>query len=251
MAWNTGEACGLTLTRSSAFRCANHSAVIAVTREALEAWWPPTLTPSPVLRPWLAASTMRTASHSTRRWISASTSRSTAVLAVTADPARRSSSATLHPHGDHRTALRVSPASPRRDRARRPRPAAVPPFRRTGRDVAVPAGGPSCADHPSPAGRRTRSRTGSRRSSRSSRSKTPTRSCPATRRNRSRRTSRPTRSTGSTRPTRWTGSTRCSRWTGSSRSSRSREGRYPRHPDLVSRRLPWSHSGTGAAAGGG
>src|ERR1700761_5162588 len=84
MEWNTGDACGLTLTRSWAFRYAKYSAVIAVTSDALEAWWPPTFTPSPVDRSWLAASTMRTASHSTRRWISSSTSRSTAVLAVTA-----------------------------------------------------------------------------------------------------------------------------------------------------------------------
>ncbi len=66
MAWNTGEACGLTATRSSASRWANHSAVIAVTREALDAWCPPTFTPSPVSRS-LAASTIRVASHSTRR----------------------------------------------------------------------------------------------------------------------------------------------------------------------------------------
>src|ERR1700753_2939257 len=84
MEWNTGDACGLTLTRSWAFRYAKYSAVIAVTREALEAWWPPTFTPSPVVRSWLAASTIRTASHRIRRWISSRTSRSTAVLAVTA-----------------------------------------------------------------------------------------------------------------------------------------------------------------------
>src|SRR6201994_1968718 len=84
MEWNTGDACGLTLTRSWAFRYAKYSAVIAVTSDALEAWWPPTFTPSPVDRSWLAASTIRTASHRTRRWISSSTSRSTAVAAVTA-----------------------------------------------------------------------------------------------------------------------------------------------------------------------
>jgi len=43
---------------------------MAVTSEAEEAWWPPTLTPSPVARSWLAASTIRVASHRTRCWIS-------------------------------------------------------------------------------------------------------------------------------------------------------------------------------------
>jgi hypothetical protein len=74
MAWNTGEAWGFTLTRSGASRCAKYSAVIAVTRLALDAWWPPTLTPSPVSRSWLAASTIRVASHRTRCWICSSTS---------------------------------------------------------------------------------------------------------------------------------------------------------------------------------
>ncbi len=45
MACRTGDACGLTDTRSGASRCANHSAVIRLTIDALEAWWPPTLTP--------------------------------------------------------------------------------------------------------------------------------------------------------------------------------------------------------------
>ena len=53
---------------------------MAVTRLALDAWWPPTLTPSPVSRSWLAASTMRVASHSTRCWISSSTARSVPAL---------------------------------------------------------------------------------------------------------------------------------------------------------------------------
>ncbi len=70
MAWKTGEACGLTLTRSAASRWAKYSAVITDTRLALEAWWPPTFTPSPVSRSWLAASTILVASHSTRCWIS-------------------------------------------------------------------------------------------------------------------------------------------------------------------------------------
>ena len=45
IACRTGEACGLTDTRSGASRCANHSAVISETIDALEAWWPPTLIP--------------------------------------------------------------------------------------------------------------------------------------------------------------------------------------------------------------
>src|SRR3954469_2337367 len=43
---------------------------MAVTIDADDAWCPPTFTPSPVSRSWLAAATMRTASHSTRRWSS-------------------------------------------------------------------------------------------------------------------------------------------------------------------------------------
>jgi len=66
MAWKTGEAWGLTETRSPRSRWANHSAVMAVTSEALEAWWPPTFTPSPVWRSRLAASTIRVDNHSTR-----------------------------------------------------------------------------------------------------------------------------------------------------------------------------------------
>lgn len=38
MACSTGDACGLTATLSCAVRCANHSAVIAVTIDALDAW---------------------------------------------------------------------------------------------------------------------------------------------------------------------------------------------------------------------
>ena len=37
MACSTGEACGLTDTRSGASRCANHSAVISETIDALDA----------------------------------------------------------------------------------------------------------------------------------------------------------------------------------------------------------------------
>src|SRR5262252_865619 len=81
MAWKTGEACGFTLTLSGASRYAKYRAVITVTRLALEAWWPPTLTPSPVSRSWLAASTMRVASHSTRCWIVSRTARPASVPA--------------------------------------------------------------------------------------------------------------------------------------------------------------------------
>src|ERR1700761_4167211 len=116
MEWNTGDACGLTLTRSWAFREAKSRAVIAVTSEALEAWWPPTLTPSPVVRSWLAASTIRTASHSTRRWISSSTSRSTAVLAVTAAVSGRASS--LMPLAPDRARVVHGAARPARDPGR-------------------------------------------------------------------------------------------------------------------------------------
>jgi hypothetical protein len=45
MACRTGEACGFTDTRSSARSSENHSAVIRLTIDALDAWWPPTFTP--------------------------------------------------------------------------------------------------------------------------------------------------------------------------------------------------------------
>ena len=73
MACSTGEAWGLTLTRSAPSRWANHSAVMADTREAELAWWPPTLTPSPAPRSWLAESTMRVLNQSTRCAISSRT----------------------------------------------------------------------------------------------------------------------------------------------------------------------------------
>src|SRR3954447_22061369 len=78
MAWKTGDACGLTATRSSASICAKYSAVIAVTSDALDAWWPPTLTPSGLGRSWFAASTILVASQSTRCWISSNVARSAA-----------------------------------------------------------------------------------------------------------------------------------------------------------------------------
>jgi hypothetical protein len=41
MACRTGEACGLTETRSTARRWRNHSDVMIVTSDADDAWWPP------------------------------------------------------------------------------------------------------------------------------------------------------------------------------------------------------------------
>ena len=63
----------MTETRSNGVSSANQSAVMMLTIEALEAWWPPTLTPEWLGRPALAASTMAADSHSTRRAISRST----------------------------------------------------------------------------------------------------------------------------------------------------------------------------------
>ena len=54
MACSTGEAWGLTDTRSGARRCSNQSAVMIETIDADEAWWPPTLTPELVWRTRLA-----------------------------------------------------------------------------------------------------------------------------------------------------------------------------------------------------
>src|SRR5918995_5671483 len=76
MACRTGDACGLTDTRSGASRWANHSAVIRLTIDALEAWCPPTFTPERFTRTRLAWWTIEVASQSTRRWTSSSTARS-------------------------------------------------------------------------------------------------------------------------------------------------------------------------------
>src|ERR687891_624440 len=76
MACSTGEACGFTDTRSSARSSANQSAVIRLTIEALEAWWPPTFTPERVWRTRFAWWTIAVASQSTRRWTTRRTSRS-------------------------------------------------------------------------------------------------------------------------------------------------------------------------------
>jgi len=46
IACSTGEACGLTDTRSWDRRCPNHSEVMIETIDADEAWWPPTFIPA-------------------------------------------------------------------------------------------------------------------------------------------------------------------------------------------------------------
>src|ERR671918_472009 len=76
MACSTGEACGLTDTRSSARSSANQSAVIRLTIDALEAWWPPTFTPERFSRTRFAWWTIAAESHSTLRSIALSVSRS-------------------------------------------------------------------------------------------------------------------------------------------------------------------------------
>ena len=79
IACSTGDACGLTDTRSGASRNANHSAVISDTIDALEAWWPPTFTPERFGRTWLAWWTIAAASHSTRFCTPSRTASSTAL----------------------------------------------------------------------------------------------------------------------------------------------------------------------------
>src|SRR5215208_4879005 len=79
MACSTGEACGFTETRSGASRWANHSAVIRLTIDALDAWWPPTFTPDRFSRTRLAWCTIEAASQSTRRWTRSSACRSRSV----------------------------------------------------------------------------------------------------------------------------------------------------------------------------
>src|ERR687895_1650504 len=76
MACRTGDACGFTDTRSSARSSLNQSAVMRLTIEALEAWWPPTFTPERFSRTRLAWCTIAADSHSTRRSIALSVSRS-------------------------------------------------------------------------------------------------------------------------------------------------------------------------------
>ena len=72
MACSTGEACGLTETRSGPRRCAKYSAVMIETIDADDAWWPPTFTPEAVVRTLLAWWTIDIASHRTRSWTRAS-----------------------------------------------------------------------------------------------------------------------------------------------------------------------------------
>ena len=76
IACSAGEACGFTDTRSSARSSENQSAVIRLTIDALDAWWPPTFTPERFSRTRLAWCTIAAASHSTRRSIALSVSRS-------------------------------------------------------------------------------------------------------------------------------------------------------------------------------
>src|SRR5262249_23632222 len=63
MALKTGLACGLTATRSCGRSTLMYSAVMMVTHEALEAWWPPTLSPSGWGRRWVALWIIHTASQ--------------------------------------------------------------------------------------------------------------------------------------------------------------------------------------------
>src|SRR3954470_22878159 len=74
IACSTGAACGLTDTRSGARRWWKDSAVMMLTSEADEAWWPPPFTPLGVFRTRLAWWTMLVASHRTRRWTASRTS---------------------------------------------------------------------------------------------------------------------------------------------------------------------------------
>jgi hypothetical protein len=65
IAWKTGEACGLTATRSSGLSAEKYSAVMIDTIEADEAWCPPTLIPSTLGRMivGIVASSSATESH--------------------------------------------------------------------------------------------------------------------------------------------------------------------------------------------
>ena len=69
----------MTETRSGARRCANQSAVMIETIEALEAWWPPTFTPEVFARTLLAWWTIDVAIQSTRRSTACSSSADGAV----------------------------------------------------------------------------------------------------------------------------------------------------------------------------
>ena len=107
IACSTGEACGLTDTRSSGRSAPNHSAVMIDTIDADEAWCPPTLSPPGFGRTRLAWSMIAVASHSTR----SSTARSAASRSV----------ALPRPSGDHCTIAGLPAQCP----ARAERPAAA------------------------------------------------------------------------------------------------------------------------------
>src|ERR687895_160277 len=133
MACSTGEACGLTETRSSARRSPNHSAVIRLTIDALEAWWPPTLTPERFSRTRLAWWTIAAESHSTRRSIALSVSRSGAAgggdgVVVVGAPLKACDLPMPEPEEDHEG---HRPWDPARAPTRDPRP---------GPDHVVPVG---------------------------------------------------------------------------------------------------------------
>ena len=70
IACSTGEACGFTDTRSCERKWRNQSVVMIDTIDALDVWWPPTLTPSRLGRTRFASCTIAVASHSTRRSMS-------------------------------------------------------------------------------------------------------------------------------------------------------------------------------------
>src|SRR6478735_6919787 len=117
MACRTGAAWGLTETRSGARRCANHRAVMTLTIDADDAWWPPTFTPDGVVRTRLAWCTIDVASHSTRR-CSASRTSSEGSVAVSGGAASvLITSALCHPRpprGDSAAGrLQAEPERPR------------------------------------------------------------------------------------------------------------------------------------------
>src|SRR5215472_899285 len=82
MAWNTGLACGFTATRSSGRSTWKYSADMMVASEAEEAWWPPTFSPSLLVRTWLAWWMVHDDSQSTLRASAISVSRRAASIAM-------------------------------------------------------------------------------------------------------------------------------------------------------------------------
>mmetsp|Transcript_55633 Transcript_55633/g.169251 ORF Transcript_55633/g.169251 Transcript_55633/m.169251 type:complete len:206 (-) Transcript_55633:6-623(-) len=65
-AWKIGPACGFTATRSWGWSTRKYSAVRMVTKEALDAWWPPTFRPSRLGRTLFALWIMSVANQFTR-----------------------------------------------------------------------------------------------------------------------------------------------------------------------------------------